>query len=111
MAEDGDGLYKNRYAIPVLEVFQVVRQKTITVGDTPTKLPTDRLTDRKSLLIENKSLSKTVFIGDSTVTANNESTGGCRLLIAEKIQFNLNNVDIYGIVASGTAPVTVLEFG
>lgn len=104
-------LYENKKAIPVLEVFQNLAHQTISVGTTATKLPAIELENRKSIWIQNKMAAKTVYLGTATVTADDTSTGGFKLKSNEEIQINLNNHDIYGIVASGTADVAILELG
>ena len=104
-------MYNEQYASPVLEVFQNLKHQTIEVGDTAVKLPANELEDRKSLIIQNKMAAKVVYLGTSTVTADDEATGGYKLRSNSDIQINLNNTDIYAIVASGTANVAVLELG
>ena len=104
-------LYENKKAIPVLEVFQNLAHQTISVGTTATKLPATELENRKSIIIQNKMAAKNVYLGTSTVTADDESTGGYKLKSNTGIQINLNNTDIYGIVVSGSADVALLELG
>ncbi len=104
-------LYENKKATPVLEVFQNLAHQTISVGTTAVKLPATELIDRKSIIIQNKMAAKNVYLGTSVVTADDAATGGYKLRSNSEIQINLNNHDIYAIVASGTANVAILELG
>lgn len=86
-----------------------IRTQVISVTTNATKLPTTPLVGREYVLIQNIG-SVTVYLGNSTVTADTEATGGTQLLpqsiyVAEYD----NSVDIYGIVAAATCKVVVEE--
>ena len=102
-------LYENKYAIPVLEVFQNLAHQTISVGTTAVKLPEVELENRKGLIIYNKSESS-VWLGGPTVTADDESTGGYELQKEREFRINLNNHDIYAISTEGDGvSIAVIE--
>lgn len=104
-------IYNEKYAMPVLEVFQNLSHQTISVGTTAVKLPEEELEDRKSIIIYNKSESS-VWLGSATVTADDEPTGGYELQKEKEFRINLNNHDIYAISTEGDGvPIAIIELG
>ena len=86
-----------------------IKQTIVTISNTATAIPTTALKGRKTLLIKNLSSSVTVYIGSSTVTANEENTGGFPLQYQESLSVDLGeNTTLYGICAS-SAKVSILE--
>lgn len=87
----------------------LIKQQIVSVTTTATKLPTTPVVGRKYILLQNVG-TVTVYIGGSTVTADTASTGGYQLLPYMSWYENYDHtIDVYGIVASGTANVVVLE--
>jgi len=87
-------------------------QKTVSVGTSATKLAVaaNADPDRELIRIYNDS-SSTVYIGPSTVTISG-STKGEPLLKKQWIELPFGpDLEVYGIVASGTADVIVTEAG
>jgi hypothetical protein len=94
--------------VPIIEpstIKQGVSQSVVTVAVTATKIPAIPAVGRTSLLISNMS-GVTVYIGDAAVTTANgfpiPNNGNLPLSILE-------TVNIYGIVAVGTAAVNIIE--
>lgn len=84
-------------------------QTTVSVGTTATALPATALSGRKSIVVKNLGTA-VLYLGSSTTTANLVSTGGFQL--AQNDVFTADYSDdvvLYGIVASGTNNVNVLE--
>lgn len=84
-----------------------LRQQAITVGTSATLLPTAPLEYRRALVIHNNA-AITIYLGQSDVTSSN----GFPLLAGEKVAFDIGgtpNVNVYGIVASASADVRILE--
>jgi len=88
-----------------------VSTTVVTVGNTATKIPASPLSGRRCLTIQNIATTTVIYIGDSTVTANEAATGGYQLAAEwDTITLDLTDeVDVYGIVAVGTAKVVVVE--
>ena len=77
----------------------------VTVTTTATAIPATALAGRRAMMVRNNG-SVTVYLGDSTVT----STNGFPLSPGEEKSYELGPpVTLYGITASGTADVRVLE--
>lgn len=86
-----------------------IKQQVISVGTSATALPTTALSGRKSIIVKNLS-SGVVYIGSSTVTAGTTSTGGFQLAQNETFQADIgSNTTLYGIVASSTSNVAIIE--
>jgi len=91
-----------------INIRNTVLQQLIAVGTSATPLPTTQLSKRMSLLITNDGTA-VVYIGSSTVTKDGATKGfpiyprGSLLLNCE------DKVDVYGIVATGTVNVIILE--
>ena len=84
-------------------------QQTVVVNVNSTAIPSTPLSGRKTMIIQNTG-SNTVYIGNSTVTADTNSTGGVQVLAGKSFQadFGADSI-LYGIVASGNSTVAVLE--
>ena len=81
----------------------------VTVGDTATALPTTAKVGRKYIEVQNIG-SSIVYIGDATVTADEEITGGIQLVPRAVWREPYDHtVVIYGIVAASTCKIVVGE--
>ena len=87
-----------------LSLQRSIRPNAVTVGASPTKIPTSPLSKRKTLLIMNIS-TNIVYIGNSAVTTSNGFPIYPRGVLHISIE---DNVDIYGI-ASGNSACRILE--
>ena len=86
-----------------------IKQTVVSVTTSATALPTTALAGRKSLIIKNLSAG-VVYLGLSTVTADTTATGGFQMAQNDIIAIDLGeNTILYGIVASSTSNVSVLE--
>lgn len=89
-----------------LMVRRTIRQNTVTVGSSATKIPTNPLSNRLSILIMNIG-TEAVYIGDSTVTTAN----GFPIYPRGSLRIDIEDtIDIYGI-ASTSAECRILEGG
>lgn len=87
-----------------------IRQSVVTISNVVTAIPTTALKGRKTLIIKNLDTSVVIYLGSSTITANENSTGGYPLAYRDSITIDLGeNTVIYGIVVSGTAKVSIIE--
>jgi hypothetical protein len=78
---------------------------TVTVTTTATALPATAATGRSSLSVKNNG-AVTIYVGSSTVTSAN----GYPLAPNAEISFDVGDqVIVYGITASGSADIRVLE--
>lgn len=86
-----------------------VASRTVTVTTTPTLLTSPATI---AVVFDNDSTTATVFVGSSSVSTAN----GIRLGPQEKAVFDFSSSaklfanGIYGVVATGTAVVRVMEF-
>lgn len=87
-----------------------IENTVVNVGATATALPATSLADRYSMIVQNLG-SVVVYIGDANVTANEASTGGYQLQKdGDSIAIDISDdIVLYGIIASGTSPCSVLE--
>lgn len=101
------------YSAELVEVESLnigIANAVVTVADTPTALPSTALSGRKVIIVQNIG-SVTIYIGASTVSADETGTGGIQLkndgdvFIADIT----DDIILYAIVASSTSPVAVLE--
>lgn len=82
-----------------------LKARNISVSDTATPLPTTPLARRMSIIVQNYG-NVVLFIGASDVTVND----GFPILPRATIQLSVEEeVNIYGIVATGTCAVRILE--
>lgn len=88
-----------------------IKVTTITVGTTEVALPATALSGRNSISINNKDSTTTLYLGPTGVTADDAaSTGGWE--VPPQFTFGTDITDavtIYGIVASGSITVKILE--
>ena len=90
-------------------MYTVITSQIITIGVTAGKLPPETLQGRKYVTIQNLG-NVTLYIGGTTVTADTSGAGGYQLLPrASWSELYTDNVDIYGIIASGSSPALVEE--
>lgn len=88
-----------------LLIQRSIKSSAVTVATTATKIPSSPLSRRKTLLIINSSTS-IIYIGASDVTASS----GFPIYQRSSIMLNIeDNIDVYGIVASGTAAIRIFE--
>ena len=85
---------------------------TLDIGDTATPIPASPQVNRNSVIIYNLDATKSLYIGNSDVTADavNGTTSGW--LVPPKSYFSTDvtdNIIIYGIVETGTIKVQILE--
>lgn len=87
-----------------------IENQVVSVSSTATQIASTALSDRKKILIQNDG-NKPVFIGKSDVTADaTAATGGIKLNKGSVLELELGPaVAIYGITASATSNVRVLE--
>ncbi|RKY33205.1 MAG: hypothetical protein DRP74_00705 [Candidatus Omnitrophota bacterium] len=97
-------LTKNR--LPVGDwLTGAIKPNQVNVGTTPTPLPTTALNHRRSIIVYNNG-SNTVYLGDANVTVGN----GLPMPPGGSYSFKLDvGVVLYGVVASGTEDVRILE--
>jgi len=96
-------------AILLLAFKYSIGTAVVTVGTTATALPTSAKVGRKYIDVQNIG-SSIIYIGDSTVTADETATGGIQLTPRAVWREPYDHtVTIYGIVATGTCKVVVGE--
>ena len=85
-----------------------VLQTVTTVGATAKAVPTAPLAGRATMLVQNVGAT-TIYLGDSTVTANTSATGGLQLTSGQSIPISLSSaVLLYAI--SNAAGGLVMTF-
>ena len=85
-------------------------QQIVTVGTTAVQLPTSNLAGRKLLMIQNVS-NRRLFLGSSTVTADETATGGVQLGRGGFITVEAGpDNDVYGRATAAGNAVAVWEF-
>jgi hypothetical protein len=84
-----------------------IKTRQVSVGTTATRLSSDTYFG-SSIAIEAGSVD--LFIGDSAVTTSG-ATGGFKVTAGATIALDLGGEDVFGVVASGTSTVYVLETG
>lgn len=86
-----------------------IKQSIVSVGNTATPIPTTAYSGRKSIIIKNLDASVVVYIGSSTVTADEATTGGYPLAENDTLKIDLGQTTvIYGITTS-SAKVSIIE--
>lgn len=83
----------------------------VTVTTTATPLPATALAGRKAVMIQNLDSTAIIYLGNTDVTATENSNGGFQLANQYDVvtlDFTDSNV-ICGIVSSGSAKVAVWE--
>ena len=87
-----------------------VRQQVVTVGATAVPCPAVPLVGRAAVLLRNVG-STTIYLGKSTVTADEAATGGWQLAAGEQtVLLPLNEATVLYAISSGAGGlVSVLE--
>ena len=82
-----------------------IRSNAVTITTTATQIPANPLPTRKSVAIRNNGAA-TVYLGHSGVTTSN----GYPLDAGKEFPIDIGeDVDVYGIVTTGTVEVRILE--
>lgn len=90
-------------------MYSIITSQILSIGVTASKIPPSPLQGRKYLTIQNLG-GVFVYVGGTTVTADTSGTGGFQLLPKGTwSELYTDNVDIYGIIASGSTQVLVEE--
>lgn len=85
-----------------------IRSSVVSVENTATAIPTTALPGRQSMLIHNDGAA-TVYIGHDGVTTSG-ATKGYPLTSGKDLPMDVGpDVIVYGIVATGTVSVVILE--
>lgn len=86
------------------------KNTVLSIGTSALPIPATSLTDRNTMAVHNKGTS-TLYLGDSSVTADDAATtGGWELPAGEKIFVDISDgIPLYGIRASLTEAVKVWE--
>lgn len=80
--------------------------EAVTVGTTETAVPTANLAGRKSLILQNQSNSRSVYVGPTGVT----TADGLEIPKRASLELQAGEgIDLFGITASSTAEVRVFE--
>ena len=86
---------------------------TLDVSTSAIKIPASPLTDRNSIIIFNKSTTTTLYLGPNNLVEANDNIGNnAGWEIPPNSYFSTDvtdGIEFYGIVASGTVRVKVLE--
>lgn len=88
------------------------RNTTLDVSTTALPLPATALSQRNSIVIYNLSTTQTLYIGNSDVTADvvNGTTSGWQVAAESYFSTDITpDIVLYGVYASGTHKVQVLE--
>ena len=86
-----------------------IKTQLVSVTTIATKLPTTPLVGREYILITNIDTTKTIYIGSSTVTVSGATTG-TPLLPSESYYGEWkSNINIYGIISSGSCNAIIEE--
>ena len=86
-----------------------VKHTIISVGVAAVKLPTTPLAFRKSVFIQNLSTS-VIYLGESDISTTGERRGIVLPSQYDNVTLDIGDgVDLYWIVASGTADVVIVE--
>ena len=90
-------------------MYWTITSQIISLGVTASKLPPTAMEGRKYLTIQNLG-GVTIYVGNTFVTANTTGTGGFQLLPkATWSELYTDNVDIYGVIATGSSQVYTEE--
>ena len=90
-------------------MYWTITSQVITLGVTAGKLPPTVLEGRKYISLQNLG-GVTVYVGNTFVTANTAGTGGYQLLPRGVWSENYtDNVDVYGVIATGSSQIYVEE--
>jgi hypothetical protein len=87
------------------------RVSVVTVGASATPLPASPLANRKAVILQNPADgSETIFVGGSTVTADETTTGGYQIIAGDALAADAGSTILYGVGAAGGGTLVVLEF-
>lgn len=90
-----------------LIIRRTIRQTNITVGASAVALPTTPLSQRRVVIIFNNStLSQILYLGNSSVTANDGFPVYPRAAITINIE---DDVTLYGIASAADADIRIFE--
>jgi len=90
-------------------MYQIITSQIITIGITASKLPPVPMEGRNYLTIQNLG-GVTVYVGGTMVTADTAGTGGYQLLPKNFWgESYSDNVDVYGVIATGSTQVLTEE--
>ena len=90
-------------------MYWTITSQIITLGITASKLPPTALEGRKYLTVQNLG-GVTIYVGNTFVTADTTGTGGFQLLPkATWSELYSDNVDIYGVIVTGSSQVYTEE--
>ena len=87
-------------AVSAYALTHQIKTQIVAVGTTATKLPASPLVGREYVILQNVGAA-TIYIGASTVTADEAATGGFQLA-ADGVWYGEfdKSVDLYGVVIS-----------
>lgn len=89
------------------------KNTTMLVGDVATKIPATPLTDRNAMAIYNGHATKTLYIGNSNVTADTVvgTTSGWKIDAGSYLQLDIKEtIEMYAIYEGGvSAMVQIME--
>ena len=90
-------------------MYIILTSQIISLGITPSKLPSSPLVGRDFVLLQNVGTG-TIYVGNTFVTADTAGTGGYQLLPSgEWIAAYESNVDVYGLMSAGSGQVLIQE--
>ena len=109
-----EAIMSSKLAIPTLEVFQSITIATLDVDTAAEAIPLSAKTNRKAILVQNKSSTASIFLGsDNTVTAHsdNTTTGGYRLSPGASVFMTLDgSVTLWVISDAANTGVATIEY-
>jgi hypothetical protein len=87
------------------------RSSVISVGSSAVPIPAAALADRKAIVLQNPvDGAEIVYIGGSTVTADEAATGGYQLSAGDSLGADAGSTDLFAISAGGSGTLVILEF-
>lgn len=87
-------------AVSAYALTYQIKTQIVAVGITATKLPATPLVGREYVILQNVGAA-TLYVGDSTVTADEAATGGFQLTTGGVWYGEFDkSVDLYGVVIS-----------
>ena len=109
-----EAIMASKLAIPTLEVFQSITIQTTDVDTAAEAIPGTTKTNRKAILVQNKSSTANIFLGSAdTVTADSDNTltGGYRLGPGNSIFMTLDgSATLYVISDTTNTGVATIEY-
>lgn len=90
-----------------MQIADIIKTSTFVYGTTRTLIPPTPLVGRNFLRIRVN--TGTIFVGGSTVTSSG-ATQGISIPVGASMDFEIDDdVQLYGITASGTSSISILE--